>query len=161
MHSLLNIPQVRAALPMLTAVMLWTTVQPVAHAIPSGQRDFDADTVSTDSTSLVLVPNTSVTVNNDLAHHCVIEFSAEVGVTVGGQSEVGYTIDSADPAACITQGGPSLLDTPSVGTHTVRWVKAIGRGLHKIRVCYRWAGDVPGGTTSLQARSLTVECRTQ
>lgn len=149
------------------ALALWVGAQTLAHAIPPGQRDWDSDLVDTSSTSYVLVPNTKVTVNNDVLRHCVIEFSAEARSSINDAVAVGYTVDSIDPAACIYAGGPRQFHashpyTVTHETHTVVWVRPIGRGLHTIRACYV---AVEGGgdptTVSLFRRSLTVGCRTQ
>lgn len=150
----------------VTAILFWASVQPAAQAIPPGQKDFDANRVGTRALR-ALVPGTFVTVNNDVARNCVIEFSADAlsSDIVGSSSErdfvlVGYTIDSTNPASCTNAGGPSGFN--GWGAGTAAWVRIIPRGLHTIRACYG-VGDVDsdGGQASLLQRSLTAECRTQ
>jgi len=135
-----------------------------AQAIPPGQKDADPGTVITRSLRYVLVPNTAVTVNNDVARFCVIRFNAEAVSTAGDEVGIGYVLDSASPSGCTNIGGPNELHAgPLAAANSATWIRAIPGGLHTIRVCYGVA-DLNGngrGTAILQARSLTVECRTQ
>lgn len=155
-------PVLRAFTFSLKAMLFWAILQPAAQAIPPNQRDFDANTVRT-SLGGALVPGTFVTVNNDVARACVIQFSADATSSGSDLVRVGYTVDSLNRLACVTTGGPATLagDGTSVGG-TVTWVRTIPRGLHTIRACYGIADiDGGGGQASLFDRSLTVECRTQ
>lgn len=148
---------------MIAALMLGIVAASAARALPVNQRDFDINTVRTaKSTAGVLVPGTFVTVNNDVARICIIEFSAEATSTIDDGVLTGYTIDSTNPANCDSSGGPFLLQSGSAGTHTAVWTKVIARGLHTIRACYGLLdADNDGGVATLFRRSLTVECRTQ
>lgn len=149
------------SLSMVVALTLGMLATPAAQAIPPNQRDFNATTVrTTNSTTGVPVPGTFVTVNNDVPRTCVIQFSADAISTVNDLVLVGYTVDSASPAACTQTGGPGGF--AGVGASTAVWVRAIPRGLHTIRACFG-VGDLEGngGRATLLTRSLTVECRTQ
>lgn len=144
----------------LATLTLGICIQSAAHALPAPQRDFDAAEVNTLSRAGVLVPNTRVTVNNDRARICVIQFSADAFITNGDAMRVGYTIDSASPTACTSLGGPTFF--LGVGATTAVWTRPIPGGLHTIRACYAVVDPgLNGGQATLVSRSLTVECRTQ
>jgi hypothetical protein len=136
------------------------------HAIPPNQKDTDVDFVTTTSETFVLVPNTSVTVNNDVTRNCIIQFNAEAASSDNDGTMVAHKVDAAP---CTAVGGPVLFqsDTVSGGAaHTATWVRHIGAGLNTIRVCYALEDGAnnqnsDGGTAQLRRRSLTVECRTQ
>lgn len=144
----------------LATLTLGICFQSTAHALPAAQRDFDAAEVNTISRTGALVPNTRVTVNNDRARVCVIQFSADAFSTERDAIGVGYTIDSIRPAACNSLGGPTFF--LGVGATTAVWTRPIARGLHTIRACYVVVDpDRDGGQATLLNRALTVECRTQ
>lgn len=133
---------------------------PAAQAIPPNQRDFNANTVRTaNTTTRVLVPGTFVTVNNDVARNCVIQFSADAVSTVNDLVLVGYTVDSMSPAACTQAGGPGAFAGNGAGTAV--WVRPIPRGLHTIRACFG-VGDLEGngGQATLFTRaSLSAKAK--
>lgn len=155
-------PARRAFSLSVMAVLFWALVPHVAQAIPPNQKDSDATTVRT-TLPRSLVPGAFVTVNNDVARSCVIQFSSDAIASGDDFVRVGYIVDSTNRLACASAGGPGYLasDGSSVGG-TVTWVRAIPRGLHTIRACYGIVDiDGGGGQATLYDRSLTVECRTQ
>lgn len=164
LKSLIKAPTRRAfGLSTVAALVLAIGAAPVAQAIPPNQRDFDTNSVRTASSNGVLVPGTFVTVNNDVARLCNIEFAAVMSSTDGDLAAVGYILDSPNPAACVVTGGaPAVHSGALPETHTAKWIRGIGGGLHTIRLCYSVVDrNGGGGTAILSNRSLTVECRTQ
>jgi hypothetical protein len=57
--------------------------------------------------SFVLVPNTSVSVNNGAnSRNCIIEFSSEASSSEGDTLGVGYALDSPNSSGCQVSSGP-------------------------------------------------------
>jgi hypothetical protein len=149
----------------LIALMLGLYFGSIAQAIPTGQKDCETNAVNTSSTSFVIVPNSSVTVNNgNTARQCVIQFSTEVRTSVGDQTFLRYTIDSTNPANC-NFIGPEFFhagESNLIETHTQMGVRNIGAGTHTIRPCFSANdGNLDGATSTFFIRCMTVECRTQ
>lgn len=165
MNTLLQYVRAAGLLALVSGVVLPS----IAQAIPAGQRDVELVEVSTSSESFVLVPNTSVTVNNGAtARNCVIQFSADaLNDQVNDHVNVAFAIGSSNvsAASCSAVGGPEFFYTssvPLINTATTVHVRNVGTGINTIKACYRLV-DEPGdgGTASLLQRALTVECRTQ
>lgn len=144
----------------VAALVLGGCLLSAAQAIPLGQRDFDAPFVRTQSTSYVVVPTSTVVVNNVDARICVIQFSADAVSSAGDLVGVGYALDTTSAASCTAAGGPSAFT--GFGAGTAIWTRTIGAGLHRIRACFALfdLGE-NGGQATLFNRALTVECATQ
>lgn len=154
------------------AAVLAVFLSTAAQAIPPNQFDVDEATiVSATSLTQFELANLTVTVNNDVARHCVIQFSAEARNTQAGDGVgVGLAIDGG-VRACSASFGPNLFHfaergTPdAVETHTAVFVRRIPAGTHTIRACFRLLNlnptPVEFQTADLLDRILTVECRTR
>jgi hypothetical protein len=130
-----------------------------AVAIPTAQRDVEVGLVSTNSTSFVLVPNSSVTVDNgSSARKVVVTFSAEAAVASGNLMFLGYSLDGA---GCFEQAGPTVfaLGHGEFATSTAVHVIPLGSGVHTIRACFKSAN--PSLVASLRVRVLIAEGRTK
>ena len=141
----------------------------LSFSIPISQQDCDFDAPVTTSTSFVLVPNSSVTVNNSFfSRNCIISFSAEA---INSTEDVGVDVTyEIDGGGCSGGIGPESFHhgtpTPSGGvflteTHTSIEVRTLGPGMHTIKPCFNLvdaAGD--GGFATLANRCLIVGCRT-
>jgi hypothetical protein len=153
------------------ALVLGVCLPPAAQAIPPNQFAVEeASTVGTTSTSFVLVPGSSVTVNNGTtARNCVIQFSAEArNDEVGDGVAVALAIggSTVGASACSGTGGPGLFhfaEAMDFETHTAVFVRPVASGISTIRACFiLWDANENGlGTAILANRTLTVECRTQ
>jgi hypothetical protein len=131
-------------------------------AIPASQEDVDSVAVVTNSTSLVNIPNSVVTINNGTSSRkVVVTFSAEVAFQDAGDAFLlGFRIDSRSCAF----GGPQIFSQSTfvVDTRTAVHVFSVGSGTHTIRPC--WAVIPDGGGAqdiSVARRSLIAEGRTQ
>jgi hypothetical protein len=131
-------------------------------AIPASQEDVDSVAVITNSTSLVNIPNSVVTINNgSSSRKVVVTFSAEIiFMDDGDSSMLGFRIDGG---SCVF-GGPQIFSrgTFATDTHTVVHVFTIGTGTHTIRPCWAVIPDGDGAQfISVGRRSLVAEGRTQ
>jgi hypothetical protein len=142
----------------------------ITLAIPANQRDVELDTVQTSSTSFVLVPPTSVTVNNgDIARNCIIQFSANASASqVNEGVDIAFAIGTATvgAGACNTSGGPDFFyvqsSAPDAASATVMHVRNVPSGTRTIKACFRlFDPGIDGGIAQLATRAMTVECRTQ
>ena len=129
-----------------------------AVAIPTTQRDVEVGEVVTSSSTFVLVPNSSVTINNgSSARNVVVTFSAEARVVAGG-IELGYDLDGA---GCFKQAGPTAFSANAADDYeaaTAVHVIPLGPGVHTIRPCFR----SPNSTAVLlRDRVLIAEGRTK
>jgi hypothetical protein len=141
------------------------------HAIPPGQKDVDTNLAIANSTSFVLIPTSSVTVNNGApARNCIIQFSAETFITPGDAMDLGYAVDSTSASACSSDEGPQTVQfgnpQPFVTATSVMHVKNIPPGIHTIKPCFRakdlnFGGGSVGAEATLGPRALTVQCKTQ
>ncbi|HEY7461068.1 MAG TPA: hypothetical protein VIC59_04260 [Gemmatimonadota bacterium] len=129
-----------------------------AVAIPTTQRDVEVGEVVTSSPTFVLVPNSSVTIDNgSSARKVVVTFSAEARVT-GGSIELGYSLDGA---ACFKQAGPTAFSANEAGDYeaaTAVHVIPLGSGVHTIRPCFR---SLHADLVRLRDRVLIAEGRTK
>jgi len=128
-----------------------------AFSISTSQQDCDFDVHATDSTSFVLVPNSSVKVNNGfLSRNCVISFIAEAGATAGDAVGIAYSIDGGTCEAF----GPIAFHSGDIPeTHTNISVANLGHGAHTIQPCFKLFDS--GGSAVLADRCLIVECHTR
>jgi hypothetical protein len=152
------------------ALVLGVCLPPSAQAIPPNQFDVESNNrVFTGSEGFVLVPGSSVTVNNGtIARNCVIQFSAEASVSLLGEGVlVGLAIGGSgvSASACSSAGGPEFFHIRSgfQETHTAVFVRNIPSGTSTIKACFRVfdVGPDRGAIAFLDDRTLTVECRTQ
>jgi hypothetical protein len=118
---------------------------------------------------LVLVPNSSVTVNNGTtARPCVIQFSADARTApAGDRIIVGFAIGASTvgASACALVGNPAFFQVSSTNlleTATTVHVRDVGAGIRTVKACFA-LNDVTGngGNAVLESRLLTVECGTQ
>jgi hypothetical protein len=133
-----------------------------AGAIPTAQRDVEVGSiVMTSSTSFVLVPNSSVTINNgSSARNVVVTFSAEAHVNGPGvRMDLGYSLDGA---GCFIQAGPTEFSANNVGQFAVSTavhVIPLGSGVHRIQACFRSNSSLR--FVELKDRMLIAEGRTK
>jgi len=152
---------------LLPALILGLSGQRIAYAIPSSQRDCDTTGVSTTSNSFTIVPNTAVTVNNDVTRACVIQFSTEVYTSVNTSTRLRYTINSPSPANCIAIGPGDNYFSQATGaaavTRTAIGVITLSSGTQIIRPCFNAVdyGEPGVEESTFGRRCLLVECRTQ
>jgi hypothetical protein len=125
-----------------------------AVAIPTIRRDVEVGEVFTGSSTFVLVPNSSVTINNgSSARKVVVTFSAEARTLLGG-IELGYDLDGA---GCFKQAGPTAFSANAADDYeaaTAVHVIPLGRGVHTIRPCFR---TPTGDFVRLRDRVLIAE----
>ena len=129
-----------------------------AVAIPNAQRDVEVGEVVTGSPTFVLVPNSSVTIDNgSSARKVVVTFSAEAAVASGNLMFLGCDLDGA---GCFEQAGPTAfaLGHGEFATSTAVHVIPLGSGVHTIQACYRSAS---GNRVFLKDRTLIAEGRTK
>jgi len=151
------------------ALVLGVCLPPSAQAILPNQFDVESNLVFTSSESFVLVPGSSVTVNNGTtARNCVIQFSADAAVSLLGEGVlVGLAIGGSGVGAstCSSAGGPEFFHIRSgfQETQTAVFVRNIPSGTSTIKACFRVfdVGPDRGAIAFLDDRTLTVECRTQ
>ena len=157
------------------AALMSSCLRPLAQPIPLAQRDVESNEVSTTSHNFVLVPNTSVAVNNgDVARECIIHLSSnavvnqDTGVTdINDGIDVAFAIGAATvgAGACSVSGGPEFFYMQSSGvggSATVMHVRNVGSGTRTIKACYRlFEPQADGSIARLFRRAMTVECRTQ
>ena len=63
----------------------------LAYSIPTSQQDCEAAGETTSSTTLVVLPNSTVTVNDGgQTRNCVISFSSEAVASVDDFIQIGY-----------------------------------------------------------------------
>ena len=141
-----------------------------AFSIPTSQQDCDFDAPSTMSTTFVVVPNSSVTVNNgNLSRDCINSFNA--GATTGSEGdgvEVTYAI-SSQGGTCQSGIGPQSFHAGNdsggfffAETYTSITVCNLGPGVHTIQPCWVLIDlDGDGREAILARRCLVVECRTR
>ncbi|HEX3035914.1 MAG TPA: hypothetical protein VHT73_12440 [Thermodesulfobacteriota bacterium] len=143
------------------ALVLVLSFGQIAQAINASQRDCSFSSRGFNSTSYIVDPDISVSVNNGTStRNCILTYSSEVGATPGDQVSVAYKVDGV---AC-TVNGPEYFHIGNTSsqfeTHTNVTVRTLGPGAHTIIPCLRFNDLGGGGNGTVIFRCMTVECRT-
>jgi hypothetical protein len=155
----------------LVALVLGLFFEPTAQAISPGQRDIDLTFVPTTSSSYVIVPGSVVTVPaaGSGNRECILQFSTEVGGSLGDRTDLAYAIDSTSPSSCFARGaeffhlgnGGNSSDIRFLETKTHIGVVTLNSSAHTIRPCFRAINlNAAGALSFFDHRTLTVECTT-
>jgi hypothetical protein len=131
--------------------------------VPASQKDVDFNVVSFNNPFYVVIPNTSVMIDNGTsARNVIVTFSADARVTDTNGGDLLLYAVSVDGGACFIAGPQNLAWSTSWDAHTIVYVPSLASGVHTIRPCLRILPDSDGAQIAeVGFRSLTVEGRTK